>query len=348
MMMTIEDPATFGWLSGHVVQERDENLDLAAEVARLTGELGDALQSAIQHNERVDNPHRHEPFRRLVENLFTSVLRTKPLTTTPSPELARVVAAIRQVKDILQQIESCVRDSWSSELYELWPDLKTVSKEIWEAIQEVAKSCRSRDPLDFLDDAGPEVSVTESNDPQLSPSAELGDERSRGKPVLSVNMWSDLAIGIDQHWNYYAFTPPDLKGAVVKKEKGIRLDLRGKQWKMLLNELSKSEDGRSVPVQVLINLLGSDTRSLVERERRARSMEIEAAHRAELTSKVNPSRRWLQGLVSDLSRKLGKQVSGPKGKGQAAISLNEGNVQAGFVTRALVPDSNRLLRFGDP
>ena len=75
---------------------------------------------------------------------------------------------------------------------------------------------------------------------------ELGKRRSfvgnqnggtPSQPVLIINTWEELGIGIDADGSYLGISPPPDYGAVFPKDKATKLDLPGEQWKNLLDLL---------------------------------------------------------------------------------------------------------------
>jgi hypothetical protein len=167
------------------------------------------------------------------------------------------------------------------------------------------------------------------------------------EPLFSVAQWSDLAIGIDDHWRYWAVTPVPAVGERFKKTDAHELKLPGDRWLKLLQLLGAASSGNLCGVQELMTAFGYlPPPSTVPRDSRARPGCIEAEVRAELSSQIRGDLRRLKDAVSDLSRELREQIDGPKGRNrQAALRVDGDIVRSGFVVGFLVPDDHGHLIF---
>jgi hypothetical protein len=175
--------------------------------------------------------------------------------------------------------------------------------------------------------------------PQAGTAAEL----KPAQPVVSVEKWSDLGIGIDANGCYLACVPCPDTGAVFPREKAVKLDLPGKQWKALFDLLSHSENGNSAKKKDVMADFGyMEVRDIEE------ANISELAEAGYLTTTLKSARNTLTRAMADLGRKLRRQVKGPTGKGvPVVLSVSDDkNVEAAFVVRHLVRGYDGKLRFG--
>lgn len=166
------------------------------------------------------------------------------------------------------------------------------------------------------------------------------------EPRLTVDRWSDLAIGIDEDGSYLAVTPLPEPGERFVKRNAIPLKLPGKQWKALLDLLARSSDGRTAAKRDVITVFGymklpetTDDDLLEELRSDSGAME-----------ELKTANRRLTAAISNLSRRLRDQVSGPIGRDAPTVLsvASDDQIEAVFVVRHLLRDSGGDLRFGQP
>jgi len=159
---------------------------------------------------------------------------------------------------------------------------------------------------------------------------------------LEVPRWSDLAIGIDEDGGYLAVSPVPDNGAVFPKEKSVRLDLPGDRWKRLLQALSTSEDGKTVPKKDLLVSFGHVGE--IPKEKDLAELRNDRGSLQQIKKSVNK----LAGAIGDLNRELRKQVHARDDKRRANPPMSASDsevVCANFTTRHLLRDRNGKLQF---
>jgi hypothetical protein len=166
------------------------------------------------------------------------------------------------------------------------------------------------------------------------------------KPFFAVKHWSELAIGIDDHWRYWAITPAPAAGGKFKKTDACELKLPGERWKTLLKLLAESSSGNCCETTTLIQELGHlPPTSSLPRDSRARPGSLERELTSDLRQQAAAGLKPLRGNVGDLAQELRKQIAGPKGREKAALGVDGQAVRSGFVVGFLVPDDEGHLVF---
>lgn len=184
-------------------------------------------------------------------------------------------------------------------------------------------------------------------EPTATSAAAPPTQEESAQTQFVVAKWSDLAIGIDAEWNYWAVTPPPPRGKPFPKSKAVQLILRGNHWKRLLGLLGEAEDGSTVNRGDLLQRLEFFLPPPTEtRDKRARPGAIDESEREQLAFRLAFALKRLNHTLGDLRRKLAKHVVGPKKRHQICLQQSEEFVHSGFVVRFLVRDSNDRLTFG--
>lgn len=167
------------------------------------------------------------------------------------------------------------------------------------------------------------------------------------KPLFTVTHWSELTIGIDEHWRYWAKTPSVKTGENFKKQDAHEIQLPGDRWKTLLKLLAESESGNCCETASLIRELGHlSPPSSLPRDTRARPGSIDSNIKSELPQQKSTPLKQLKDALKDLARKLRECVKGPKGRNQkAALRVVGEKAQSGFNVGFLIPDQDNHLFF---
>jgi hypothetical protein len=205
----------------------------------------------------------------------------------------------------------------AKELYDAWPGKETEPKE------EV--------PL-------PEADDRDSASRRPVPKGANGN--GAPVPVLTIAKWEELGIGIDEDSRYLAVSPPPELGDVFPKERAIELDLRGNQWRILLDLLAKSEHGNTATkIDVMTAFRYCKQGGIAD--------EDEVKDSSQKMTVLHTASGHLTGAMADLGRKLRKLVQGPTAASTPVLSTAEPKVvQAAFVTRYLLRGADRKLHFG--
>jgi hypothetical protein len=161
--------------------------------------------------------------------------------------------------------------------------------------------------------------------------------RETDAAVMSVQNWAELAIGIDEHRNFWALTPlPDF-GSDFRISSALPLKFGGRRWPRLLEKLAESSDGCSAYSADVMAILGCvPSSSNVPHDRRVRRADSAGAVRYQLSNQKNAAHRTLIGGITDLNRKLRKQVGGPAGRNKSALFVDGDLVRSRFFVRALM------------
>jgi len=166
------------------------------------------------------------------------------------------------------------------------------------------------------------------------------------RPVLTVERWSDLGIGIEQGEKpgelvYLAVTPCPECGDVFPKRKAKELHLPGRRWRALLKLLAESEQGNTADKRTSMERLGyleegTYTPKGYEELMKSGGMQV-----------LKRPRTLLTRTTGDLSRDLREQVDVESPGKKAALSVAQaGVVEAAFTVRYLVRGQDGKLRFG--
>ena len=139
------------------------------------------------------------------------------------------------------------------------------------------------------------VVPTTGQPPQAT--AEPDPEPESGLPLFSVEHWSQLAIGIDEHWRCWALTPAPAAGDAFKKTDSRELDLSGDRWKVLLKLLAESTSGNCCDVDAAIRGFGySSPKSTLPRDGRARQRSLQNEYTDDLSVQNSASLALLEKL----------------------------------------------------
>ena len=169
------------------------------------------------------------------------------------------------------------------------------------------------------------------------------------KQKLSVERWSELAIGVDAQRQYWAITPPPEIGAIFKKSQAMELSLPGDRWKKVLSALAESPEIDSIRRDELIVRLGYlPPPSQLEREVRAMPGAVESAQIDSLQVRQKAALNRLKDTLSDLRRELLKVAEGPTERGRHCLRAAGEWIHSGFVVRYLMYDESNRLIFGQP
>lgn len=170
-----------------------------------------------------------------------------------------------------------------------------------------------------------------------APATPVLDEDS-GQPLLTVQHWSELAIGVDEKQRYWGLVPAPTVGQPFKKSKSIELPLIGDRWKSVLRVLAEAQDPNQVSryelMQALDRLPPPTARNAMDSTQANQLAAVEA-------------NKQLNSDLKDLARKLRSFVQGPTGKGKSAFAMEGRMVLCRFTVRYLLPDDSGHLRFGD-
>jgi hypothetical protein len=161
--------------------------------------------------------------------------------------------------------------------------------------------------------------------------------------LLTVEKWSDLAIGIHEDGRYFAFCDVPAIGTPVSLRNALELNLPGKQWKNLLELLSMSKAGNEAPKKELFFRFGYCSSAPSEEQ----LSEIRGDEN-QLTI-LKSARQKLSAAIGDLSRKLRKQVTAADDDSHVNPPLsasNDGFVRSKFSTQCLIRDERNNLCFG--
>lgn len=165
--------------------------------------------------------------------------------------------------------------------------------------------------------------------------------------LLKVKRWSDLAIGIDEEWRYWAISPAPDFGAVFKLSEAVELKLPGGRWKEVLKSLAESDTGDRVRRADLLSRLGFFVPGApAERDGRARPGAVEAANIEGMTVRQTTALKRLTDALSDLRRDIGGFIDGPKDRQSICLRTDSDLVLSGFVVRFLIRDESERPRFG--
>jgi hypothetical protein len=175
-----------------------------------------------------------------------------------------------------------------------------------------------------------------------TPGADEQTEASSPSTVLRPESWDQLGIGITTGEKYLGFTPCPATGATVSLRGGYPLPLKGNRWRVVLECLAGSPDGRTALKNELLTGLGylrpSDLSRLIEiSERQARYDEG-------LNSKVEGASRKLPPTMADLARELRQLVSAP-GQQPVFEAVSGKGYIAAFTARYLLKREDGTFRF---
>lgn len=192
--------------------------------------------------------------------------------------------------------------------------------------------------------------ASHSTDAGTVPADDSNQDAARKKkktPLLKVDEWSALALGVDEKRRVWAITPPPGEGAVFEKQKSVRIGFRRGNGRKLLELLANSTTGKAVPIlEVAIALDLLPPSSSVPYDSRGRRESVQEGHTHDLSSKGNVLRRKLNSVLSEVGRSLRRSIDGPIRPVDVGLSMDDKSVNSGFIVRHLLRDNNRFLRFG--
>ncbi len=157
--------------------------------------------------------------------------------------------------------------------------------------------------------------------------------------VLTVEKWADLAIGIWENGNYLALPQVPQHVSVFPKGAATILDLPGDQWKELLDELAKSDDGKTAPKKELLRRFGYIPSA----------SEGSGILQDDLRTTIKSVSQQLSSAIGDLSSRLRKLVHANDDKPRENPPMSaagESEVTSKFTVRYLFRDEHGKPRFG--
>jgi hypothetical protein len=250
----------------------------------------------------------------------------------------------RQPQAVIERCGSRCREAREAHqmALEYHATLRTNMPQVTQAQEPLIRDCIEAVRADL---GGPAAGQAAGGTAAEEPTPDNRAPDERGRPVLQVERWSDLAIGIGEDGSYLAVTPCPECGEVFPKEKAAELDLSGKRWKSLLDLLAQSEDGRQARKTDLMVSFGY-RKSHDRPEGSLRDL----TDNKYLMKTLKTARGRLTTGIADLARKLRQQVAGPTDpKGKCALSVASAEtVEAGFTVRYLLRGTDEKLRFGKP
>lgn len=168
---------------------------------------------------------------------------------------------------------------------------------------------------------------------QQAPSAETNET------LLTVSRWSELAIGIDETWKYWALTPAPEYGRHFAKSNAVELPLKGGQWKALLTALAGAAGSSRIDRADLFSRMGYQIPSIEE-------LAFEKAQVDGLNSSAGQVTSRLNQVLKDLRRKLRRFVDGPDVPNPIPFSLDADSVTPEIRVAFLIRDAADKLVFG--
>jgi hypothetical protein len=175
---------------------------------------------------------------------------------------------------------------------------------------------------------------------------EHAERGTMGCPVpthrLTVERWSDFAIGIDEDGSYLGISPCPEYGQVFPRQTAEKLHLPGKRWEHLLDLLARSKYGNEAEKLVVMERFGY----LKAGEFSDEDLEEIRTGSGEV-HKLKTACKTLTDAIGDLARDLREQVRvASPGEVKALSVANPRYVRAGFTVRYLKRDDKGKLRFG--
>jgi hypothetical protein len=287
---------------------------------------------------KIRSLRRESPAKRsitLLRDLVERLNDSSPLQRLLAMVTVQLVGTAAETSDVLDDLASDLRG-----------DLRGITY-VLDGMDRVAED----DPV------APEKSNALSLEKATSPSMPAGangaaqersgyeqdkEDESAGKPVLTIDHWECLGIGIDEDGAYLAVDSRPKYGDVLPKRKAVELALPGKQWRSLLDLLAKSTNGDTAKKVGVMDAFGyaiaGDTRANM-----LEGLDGDSLWMREI--KQNGKR--LTAAISNLSRRLRNRIAVENPGSTKALSVAKPEiVQAGFVVRYLLRDRDGKLRFG--
>jgi len=167
------------------------------------------------------------------------------------------------------------------------------------------------------------------------------------EPVLTVQTWEDLGIGIDLEKDpaeYWAIASPPDRGSVFQKSKAVRLPISEKQNQMvsLLQQLAESQYGNQAKKKDLL----IDFRYVLAGAMKQGDVE-ELTGDEQSMEEFSPGARKLSSTISDLARNIKRMVGATEpGTDPILSAASDNNVTSRFTARILFKDASGTFRFG--
>lgn len=158
------------------------------------------------------------------------------------------------------------------------------------------------------------------------------------EPVLTVERWEDLAIGICEDGSYVALARGVAIGDIFPINSALPLDLAGEQWRKLLEALARSRTGNRADKDELISDFGYLRRGDLTSD----DIRDEGMHELATTAL-----RKLTTAIAHLGRKLREKVSAPDDENGAVLQTKRSDVVTSrFVVKHLLSLEENRLHFG--
>ncbi len=169
----------------------------------------------------------------------------------------------------------------------------------------------------------------------------LAGQASESQSRLTVESWSELAIGVGEDGYWALGHVPDV-GSVFPKESAAKLDLPGDRWKKVLKLLANSPDGQSALKRDLFIELGYLSSAVKDEDI------DELRHDDGAMTKIKSTTKRLTQAIGDLNRELRNLVAAKDTEKRVAqISVSgDDHVRSLFTCRYLVRGTDGKLRFG--
>jgi hypothetical protein len=152
--------------------------------------------------------------------------------------------------------------------------------------------------------------------------------------TILIERWRDLAVGIDDDWGYYAFSPCPDYGARVTLKDAFVLPLKGTRWKKVLPCLARSADGKTGEKSELVLELGYCKKGNISEDRA----------KADLLEETKKASNVLKNTMGDLGRELRDCVQITD---KTTVFQSNGSIyKAAFTTRHLLRNSDGNIVFG--
>lgn len=179
----------------------------------------------------------------------------------------------------------------------------------------------------------------ENDDEGAEPEQPGEEELSGSGGKFCVEKWSDLAIGIHEDGSYYAFPELPELGSMISLKDAKKLNLPGKQWKLLLSLFASSANGKEAMKKEILHVFGYY----------GTPSEEELSEPFENLGGLKKATSQLATAIGNLNRRLRLQVEAKNDKlrkGPPMSADHDKEVRASFTTRCLLRDKDQDLRFG--
>jgi len=174
-----------------------------------------------------------------------------------------------------------------------------------------------------------------------APAREVVPKLAATQSLLTVESWSELAIGVGEDGYWALGHVPDV-GSVFPKESAVELDLPGDRWKNVLKLLANSPDGQSALKRDLFIELGYLSSAVKDEDI------DDLRHDDGAMTNIKSASNRLTQAMGDLSRELRGLVSAKDTKKRVAQISTSGDdhVRSLFTCRHFVRGADGKLRFG--